>query len=113
MEALFKMFPPCFLRKTLSKSIPIWILLAFSSCSPKSFPVSFICDNPSAEIYVDGNYIGSGGPLRYTVPAGAKMVRVECIVDGISVFSRNYNVEGQKNVLFDIRIPKNMQYHTN
>lgn len=88
-------------------------LFLLSSCSQKSFPISFLCDNPTAEIYVDGNFIGSGGPISYTVPAGTRQVRVECIVDGVTVYSRNYNVEGQKNVLFDIRIPKNMQYHSN
>ena len=94
----------------------LWCLsfeLALSACSQKSFPISFLCDNPTAEIYVDGGYIGSGGPISYTVPAGCKQVNVECIVDGVRVFSRTYNVEGQKNMLFDIHIPQNMQYHTN
>lgn len=89
------------------------LMMPLAGCSQKSFLVSFVCSNPTAEIYVDGNYIGSGGPIPYTVPAGAKSVSVECIVDGVNVFSRKYNVEGCKNVLFDIRIPNRMQYHTN
>lgn len=83
------------------------------SCRSKSFPISFICDSPTAEIYVDGNYIGIGGPVQYMVPAGAKQVEVECIINGEICFSRKYNVHGQGNTLFDIRIPKNMRYHTN
>ncbi len=54
-----------------------------------------------------------GGPINYTVPAGAKKVKVECVVDGVTLYTRTYNVEGQKNVLFDIHIPQNLQYHTN
>lgn len=99
--------------RSLGLSILSLGALVSSSCSSKSFPVSFICDDPTAEIYVDGNYIGSGGPISYTVPAGAKRVHVDCIVDGETIYSRNYNVEGQKNTLFDIRVPQNMQYHTN
>ena len=47
------------------------------------------------------------------VPAGAKQVEVECVINGEICFSRKYNVQGQDNTLFDIRIPKNMRYHTN
>lgn len=71
-----------------------------------------MCDDATVDIYVDGNYLGNGGPLKYVVPAGVKNVNVDCYVNGEVVFTRKYNVEGQKNVLFDIRIPKNYQYHT-
>jgi len=89
------------------------IPLLLTSCAQKSFPVSFLCNDPTADVYVDGNFIGNGGPIQYVVPAGAEFVTVECILDGKPVFSRKYNVRGQKNVLFDINIPRDYQYHTN
>lgn len=105
------------LNKTTAKRFLLGAIVAIPflmiSCAQKAFPVSFLCNDPTADVYVDGNFIGNGGPIEYVVPTGAEVVKVECFLEGKPVFSRKYNVKGQKNVLFDIYIPRDYQYHTN
>ena len=91
----------------------MFTLTHLSACSQKAYPVYFMCNDTKVEIYADGNYIGNGGPLKYTVLPGTKQVEVQCFVDGVSVFTRTFNVDGMKNEMFQINIPNRMRYHTN
>ena len=89
------------------------LIFTMSCCSSKMYPIYLNCDNEDIEIYVNGDFVGNGGPIEFTVTEGMTEIEVECHRNGIPVLNRIYNVVGAKNALIDIKIHDNYKFHTN
>ena len=86
----------------------VTLLVVLFSCAV-AHPITFLCDDSEVEMFINDESIGSG-MVSYTVPKGTKEVKVSCRKHGVEVYSRTYTIVGNKNVLYDIRIPKDYRY---
>ena len=86
------------------------ITLSLISCSsPKTLALA--CQERQIEIYVDDQYLGRD--LVYYTPAkGQKYIEISCRENGIEVYHRRVNIEGKKENLIELQIPKNYRYST-
>lgn len=75
--------------------------------SPKH--LGFLCGDRQIEIYVDGQYLGTG-IVNYTVPKDAKEVTVVCKSDGEIVYQREYDAEDYNGQLIELQIPTEYHY---
>ena len=71
--------------------------------------VSFLCENEDLQIFVNNEFVGTG-LVRYTAPKGVTTAEIECKKNGVTIYSKNYNIKGQNNALFDIKVPEYNSY---
>ena len=95
--------------QTLIKSVFLATLLVVLFSCAVTHPVTFLCEDSDVELFINDESIGSG-MVSYIVPKGIKEVKVSCRKNGVEIYSRTYNIVGNKNVLYDIRIPKDYRY---
>lgn len=95
--------------KKITVSLTFLLALILSCCSSVT-RLSFACNEPSADIYINGEYAGRE-LVTYVFPSGIKQVEVVCNDDGREVYRRTFYVDGHKNnELIDITVRKNYQY---
>lgn len=72
--------------------------------------VNFSCDDPTVDIYIDGEYAGKA-LVTYVFPNSKQDVVVTCYDEGREVYRRTFNKEGRvNNELIDLQIQHNLQY---
>lgn len=79
------------------------------SCSTTN-RLSFACNEPSVDIYINGEYIGRE-LVSYVIPEGNKSIEVVCTDNGQEVYRRTFYANGHKNnELIDITIQKDYRF---
>ena len=81
------------------------------SCSSSQTTVSFINEDKDVQIFVNGEYVGTG-LVRYTFPKEVTTADVECKRNGSVIFTRSYNIKGLNNMLLELNIPNELFYST-
>ena len=72
--------------------------------------VNFSCDDPTIDIYIDGEYAGKS-LVNYVFPSSKQDVVVTCYDQGKEVYRRTFSKEGRvSNELIDLQIQRNLQY---
>lgn len=80
-----------------------------TSCSSTQTTVSFLNDDKDVQIYVNGEYVGTG-LVSYTFPKEVTTADVECKRNGSVIFTRSYNIKGLNNRLLELNIPNDLFY---
>ena len=72
--------------------------------------LNFACDDPTLDIYIDGEYAGRA-LVNYSFPTSKQEVVVTCY-DGVKeVYRRSFNKSGPvNNELIDLQVEQNLQY---
>ena len=72
--------------------------------------VNFSCDDPTLDIYIDGEYAGKA-LVNYVFPSSKRDVVVTCYDGGKEVYRRTFSKEGRvNNELIDLQIQQDLQY---
>ena len=72
--------------------------------------INFSCDDPTVDIYIDGEYAGKA-LVNYVFPNSKQDVVVSCYDGSKEVYRRTFSKEGHiKNELIDLQIEQNLQY---
>lgn len=72
--------------------------------------LNFSCDDPTLDIYIDGEYAGKA-LVNYVFPNSKQDVVVTCYDQGTEVYRRTFSKEGRvNNELIDLQIQHNLQY---
>ena len=72
--------------------------------------LNFSCDDPTIDIYIDGEYAGKA-LVSYVFPNSKQDVVVSCYDGGKEVYRRTFSKEGRiNNELIDLQIERNLQY---
>lgn len=71
----------------------------------KQIPVYINCNQAGIELFVNGEYIGSGGPFPYTIANGQQTIEIEGRKSdsGNTLFVRTYYAPFKKNSLIEIQ----------
>ena len=93
----------------INKLIIICTLVLLGSCITPT-RLNFSCDDPTIEIYIDGECAGNS-LVNYVFPNSKQDVVVSCYEDGKEVYRRTFSKEGRaNNELIDLQIERNLQY---
>ncbi len=89
----------------------ICFLVFLGACASPT-RLNFACDDPTIDIYIDGEYAGKS-LVNYVFPNSKQEVVVSCFEDGNEVYHRTFSKEGRvNNELIDLQIERNFQYST-
>jgi len=95
------------IRFLLLSTVGLFMLLV-GCISPTR--VNFSCDDPTVDIYIDGEYAGKA-LVNYVFPNSKQDVVVTCYDQGTEVYRRTFSKEGRvNNELIDLQIQHNLQY---
>ena len=95
------------IRNILLSAIGLIVILV-GCVSPTR--VNFSCDDPTVDIYIDGEYAGKA-LVNYVFPNSKQDVVVTCYDQGKEVYRRTFSKEGRvSNELIDLQIQRNLQY---
>lgn len=95
-------------RKALKLIIAGTLTMLCACVSPTR--LNFSCDDPTVDIYIDGEYAGKA-LVSYVFPNSKQDVVVSCYEDGKEVYHRTFSKEGRvNNELIDLQIERNLQY---
>lgn len=84
--------------------------LVFMGACASPTRLNFSCDDPTIDIYIDGEYAGKS-LVNYVFPNSKHDVVVSCFEDGKEVYHRTFSKEGHiNNELIDLQIERNLQY---
>ena len=84
-------------------------LALLGSCASPS-KLNFSCDDPTLDIYIDGEYAGKS-LVNYVFPKSKQVVVVSCYDGSKEVYRRTFRKEGRtNNELIDIQIEQHLQY---
>lgn len=87
----------------------IGALTLVGSCAAPT-RVNFSCDDPTVDIYIDGEYAGKA-LVNYVFPKSKQDIVVTCYDEGREVYRRTFSKEGRmNNELIDLPIQHNLQY---
>ena len=97
------------MKNKIKKLVIICSLALMCACvSPTR--LNFACDDPTIDIYIDGEYVGKS-LVNYVFPNSKQDVVVSCYEDGKEVYRRTFCKEGRvNNELIDLQIERNLQY---
>lgn len=96
--------------KNKIKNLVIICSLAFMGACVSPTRLNFACDDPTIDIYIDGEYAGKS-LVNYVFPNSKQDVVVSCYEDGKEVYRRTFSKEGRgNNELIDLQIQRNLQY---
>ena len=97
---------------SVTKVIIGCIMAFFITGCASTTRLNFACDDPTIDIYIDGEYVGRD-LVNYTFPKGKQTIVVSCIEDGVEVYHRTYYVGSyQNNELINLQIQRDYQYST-
>ena len=72
--------------------------------------LNFSCEDPTIDIYIDGEYAGKA-LVSYVFPNSKQDVVVSCYEGGKEVYRRTFSKEGRiNNELIDLQVERNLQY---
>ena len=95
------------IRFLLLSAVGLFMLLV-GCVSPTR--LNFSCDDPTVDIYIDGEYAGKA-LVNYVFPNSKQDVVVTCYDQGTEVYRRTFSKEGRvNNELIDLQIQYNLQY---
>ena len=97
------------MRNKIKTCIILCFLALMSACvSPTR--LNFSCDDPTIDIYIDGEYAGKA-LVNYVVPNSKQDVVVTCYDGTKEVYRRTFSKEGRlNNELIELQIEQNLQY---
>ena len=95
------------IRFLLLSAVGLFMLLV-GCVSPTR--LNFSCDDPTVDIYIDGEYAGKA-LVNYVFPNSKQDVVVTCYDQGTEVYRRTFSKEGRvNNELIDLQIQQDLQY---
>lgn len=99
------------MKDKIKKLVIICALALLGACvSPTR--LNFSCDDPTIDIYIDGEYAGHT-LVNYVFPSSKQEILVTCYEDGNEVYHRTFSKSGRvNNELIDLQIERNLQYST-
>ena len=93
----------------IKKLVIICTLTILGACASPT-RLNFSCDDPTIDIYVDGEYVGKS-LVNYVFPNSKQTVVVSCYEGGKEVYRRTFRKDGHvNNELIDLQIERNYQY---
>lgn len=97
------------MNKKIKKLIIVSALTLLSACvSPTR--LNFSCDDPTLDIFIDGEYAGKA-LVNYVFPNSKQDVVVSCYDGTKEVYRRTFSKEGRvNNELIELQIEQNLQY---
>ena len=97
------------MNKKIKKLIIVSALVLLSACvSPTR--LNFSCDDPTLDIFIDGEYAGKA-LVNYVFPNSKQDVVVSCYDGTKEVYRRTFSKEGRvNNELIELQIEQNLQY---
>lgn len=97
------------MNKKIRKLIIVSALTLLSACvSPTR--LNFSCDDPTLDIFIDGEYAGKA-LVNYVFPNSKQDVVVSCYDGTKEVYRRTFSKEGRvNNELIELQIEQNLQY---
>lgn len=97
------------MNKQIKKLIIVSALALLSACvSPTR--LNFSCDDPTLDIFIDGEYAGKA-LVNYVFPNSKQDVVVSCYDGTKEVYRRTFSKEGRvNNELIELQIEQNLQY---
>lgn len=97
------------MNKKIKKLIIVCALALLSACvSPTR--LNFSCDDPTLDIFIDGEYAGKA-LVNYVFPNSKQDVVVSCYDGTKEVYRRTFSKEGRvNNELIELQIEQNLQY---
>ncbi len=97
------------MNKKIKKLIIVSALALLSACvSPAR--LNFSCDDPTLDIFIDGEYAGKA-LVNYVFPNSKQDVVVSCYDGTKEVYRRTFSKEGRvNNELIELQIEQNLQY---
>ncbi len=97
------------MNKKIKKLIIVSALALLSACvSPTR--LNFSCDDPTLDIFIDGEYAGKA-LVNYVFPNSKQDVVVSCYDGTKEVYRRTFSKEGRvNNELIELQIEQNLQY---
>ncbi len=97
------------MNKKIKKLIIVSALALLSACvSPTR--LNFSCDDPTLDIFIDGEYAGKA-LVNYVFPNSKQDVVVSCYDGTREVYRRTFSKEGRvNNELIELQIEQNLQY---
>ncbi|MBQ9820797.1 MAG: hypothetical protein IJM58_01620 [Muribaculaceae bacterium] len=97
------------MNKIIKKLIIVSALTLLSACvSPTR--LNFSCDDPTLDIFIDGEYAGKA-LVNYVFPNSKQDVVVSCYDGTKEVYRRTFSKEGRvNNELIELQIEQNLQY---
>lgn len=97
------------MNKKKKKLIIVSALALLSACvSPTR--LNFSCDDPTLDIFIDGEYAGKA-LVNYVFPNSKQDVVVSCYDGTKEVYRRTFSKEGRvNNELIELQIEQNLQY---
>lgn len=97
------------MNKKIRKLIIVCALALLSACvSPTR--LNFSCDDPTLDIFIDGEYAGKA-LVNYVFPNSKQDVVVSCYDGTKEVYRRTFSKEGRvNNELIELQIEQNLQY---
>ena len=97
------------MKHLIKKLVVISLLATLGACvSPTR--LNFACDDPTLDIYIDGEYAGKA-LVGYSFPNHKQVVVVSCY-DGVKeVYRRTFDKSGHvNNELIDLQVEQDLQY---
>ena len=97
------------MNKKIKKLIIVSALALLSACvSPTR--LNFSCDDPTLDIFIDGEYAGKA-LVNYVFSNSKQDVVVSCYDGTKEVYRRTFSKEGRvNNELIELQIEQNLQY---
>lgn len=97
------------MKHKIKKLIIVGTFTLLTACvSPTR--LNFACDDPTLDIYIDGEYAGRA-LVNYSFPSSKQEVVVTCYNGVKEVYRRSFNKSGHiNNELIDLQIEQNLQY---
>lgn len=94
----------------LIKKLAVVCLLATLGSCVSPTRLNFACDDPTLDIYIDGEYAGRA-LVSYSFPSHKQVVVVSCYDGAQEVYRRSFDKSGHvNNELIDLQVEQNLQY---
>lgn len=98
------------MNKGITIKMVIICSLAWLTACVSPTRLNFSCDDPTIDIYIDGEYAGKA-LVNYVFPNSKQDVVVSCYDGSKEVYRRTFSKEGHiNNELIDLQIEQNLQY---
>ena len=98
------------MKKGIITKLVIACSLAWLTACVSPTRLNFSCDDPTIDIYIDGEYAGKA-LVNYVFPNSKQDIVVSCYDGSKEVYRRTFSKEGHiNNELIDLQIEQNLQY---
>lgn len=99
-------------RITLFTLLLLFVPIIVGCSSSKQTIVYLNCTNEDIELFSDGEYLGVGGPIPFTIKDNQQSIEIEGRKksNGQTVFINNYHAPFKQNSLIDIKYTEPLFY---